>query len=163
MSTVEGGTLTFTFTRSGGKLAAPLTVNYVVNEGPPLGGATRADGDFSYPSGMQSLTFAAGQTVATITVATIDDAAVEGAETFPVLLAGGVDYTVDPVNNGSTATIVDNDFPPAVVSLTPATVTTTEGGSLSFTFTRTGGNLAAPLTINYIVNEGPPLDRKSVV
>ena len=81
----------------------------------------------------------------------------EGRETFPVLLAGGVDYTVDPVNNGSTATIVDNDFPPAVVSLTPATVTTTEGGSLDFTFTRTGGNLAAPLTINYIVNEGPPL------
>ena len=279
VETTEGGSLTFTFTRSGGNLAAPLTINYVVNDGPPLGGATRADGDFSYASGMQQLTFAAGQTVATITVVTNDDGNVETDESFPVLLAGGVDYTVDPVNNGSTAVIHDNDvaplvsvaatdgvgtetdrrhrlhlhvqphrrhlaapltvnysvipapvdgatrrratsrrrparspsrpaaappccscrrdrrrhrrdrrelsrscsraassytgrssatasargrsttttFPPAVVSLTPAVVETTEGGSLTFTFTRSGGNLAAPLTINYVVNDGPPL------
>ncbi len=273
----EGDSLTFTFTRTGGNLAAPLTINYVVNDGPPAGGATRADGDFSYASGMQQITFAAGQTSVSITVQTNDDGNVETDESFPVLLAGGVDYTVDPVNNGSTAIIHDNDvapnplvsvvatdgagteavdgtdftftfsrtgdnsgaltvnysifpapidgatpgadfpaqtgtitfaagsstavlqfdaiddaiventelfsvvvgvgagydvdypnasaggsitdndaFPPAVVSLTPATVETTEGGSLAFTFTRTGGNLAAPLTINYVVNDGPP-------
>ena len=275
VETTEGDSLAFTFTRSGGNLAAPLTINYVVNDGPPLGGATRADGDFSYASGMQQLTFAAGQTVATVTVVTNDDGNVETDESFPVLLAGGVDYTVDPVNNGSTAIIHDNDvaplvsvaatdgagtetidgtdftftfsrtgstsnpltvnysifpapvdgaapgvdfpaqtgtitfaagsstavlqfsaiddaiientelfsvvvgvgagyqvdfpnasaggsitdddFTPAVVSLTPATVETTEGGSLAFTFTRSGGNLAAPLTINCVVNDGPPL------
>ncbi len=157
VETTEGGALTFTFTRTGGNLAAPLTINYVVNDGPPAGGATRADGDFSYPSGMQQITFAAGQTSVSITVQTIDDATVETDESFPVLLAGGVDYTVDPVNNGSTAIIHDNDvFPPAIVSLTPATVETTEGGALTFTFTRSGGNLGAPLTINYVVNDGPP-------
>ncbi len=157
VETTEGDSLAFTFTRSGGNLAAPLTINYVVNDGPPLGGATRADGDFSYASGMQQLTFAAGQTVATITVVTNDDGNVETDESFPVLLAGGVDYTVDPVNNGSTAVIHDNDVAPPVVSLTPAIAETTEGGSLAFTFTRSGGNLAAPLTINYVVNDGPPL------
>jgi hypothetical protein len=156
VETTEGGSLAFTFARSGGNLAAALTINYVVNDGGPLGGATRADGDFSYASGMQQLTFAAGQTTATITVATNDDAHVETDESFAVLLAGGVNYTADPLNNGSTGVIHDNDVAP-LVSLTPATVETTEGGSLAFTFTRSGGNLAAPLTINYVVNDGGPL------
>jgi hypothetical protein len=275
VTTTEGGALTFTFTRAGGNLGGPLTVNYVVNDGGPLGGATRADGDFAYPGGMQQLTFAAGQTSASITVQTNEDAKFEGTENFSVLLAGGVDYTTDPVNNGSTAVILDNDpaplvsvvatdgagtetvdgtdftftfsrtgdtsgaltvnysifpapvdgatpgvdfpaqtgtitfaagsstavlqfsaiddaiientelfsvvvgvgtgyqvdipnataggsitdndFTPAAVSLTPATVEGTEGDSLSFTFTRSGGNLAGPLTINYVVNDGGPL------
>ena len=39
---------------------------------------------------------------------------VEGNESFSVLLAGGVDYTVDPVNNGSTGVIHDNDPAPLV-------------------------------------------------
>jgi hypothetical protein len=56
---------------------------------------------------MQSLTFGAGQSTATISVPTIADFLVEGDESFPVLLAGGLDYTVDPVNNGSTGFIHD--------------------------------------------------------
>ena len=80
----EGSALTFTFTRTGGDTTQPLTINYIVNDGPPLGGATRADGDFTYPSGIQTLTFAAGQTVATITVQTNQDGKFEGDESFPV-------------------------------------------------------------------------------
>ena len=114
VTTTEGGALTFTFTRAGGNLAGPLTINYVVNDGGPLGGATRADGDFSYASGMQQITFAAGQTSANITVQTNEDTKFEGTESFSVLLAGGVDYTADPVNSGSTGVILDNDPAPLV-------------------------------------------------
>ena len=152
VETTEGGSLAFTFTRSGGNLAAPLTINYIVNDGPPLGGATRADGDFSYPSGIQQLTFAAGQTVATITVVTNDDGNVESDESFPVLLAGGVDYTVDPVNNGSTAIIHDNDVAP-LVSVTATDGAGTEaidGTDFTFTFSRTGSTANA-LTVSYSI------------
>ena len=154
----EGGSLTFTFTRSGGNLAGPLTINYVVNDGGPLGGATRADGDFSYPSGMQQLTFAAGQTTATITVATNDDANVETDESFSVLLAGGVDYTADPVNNGSTGIIHDNDVaanPLVSVAATDGAGTeTVDGTDFTFTFSRTGSTAAA-LTVNYTIQPAP--------
>ena len=152
----EGDSLTFTFTRSGGNLAAPLTINYIVNDGPPLGGATRADGDFSYPSGIQQLTFAAGQTVATITVETNDDGNVESDESFPVLLAGGVDYTVDPVNNGSTAIIHDNDVAPlvSVAATDGAGTETIDGTDFTFTFSRTGSTSSA-LTINYSIFPAP--------
>ena len=74
---------------------------------PPLGGATRAEGDFSYADGMQMLTFAANEDTATITVQTYGDPVVEGDESFQVLLAGGLDYVVDPANNGSTGLIQD--------------------------------------------------------
>ncbi len=84
VTTTEGGALTFTFTRTGGNLAAPLTINYIVNDGPPAGGATRADGDFSYAGGIQQITFAAGQTSVSITVQTNDDTRFEGTESFPV-------------------------------------------------------------------------------
>jgi Ca2+-binding RTX toxin-like protein len=155
----EGTTLTFTFTRTGGDLSQPLTINYVVNDGPPLGGATRADGDFSYPSGMQQLTFAAGQTTATITVQTTEDSNVEGDESFPVLLAGGLDYTVDPVNNGSTGVIQNDDVAAPVVVTVVATdgVGTEASGDepdFTFTFTRTG-DLTQPLAVNYGIIPAP--------
>lgn len=156
VETTEGGALTFTFTRSGGNLAAPLTVNYIVNDGPPLGGATRADGDFSYPTGIQQVTFLAGQTTVTITVQTINDTAVEGDESFPVLLSGGVDYVVDSVNNGSTAVIHDNDVAPpqpviSVVATDGIGTETVDGTDFTFTFSRTGDTTAA-LTVNYSIS-----------
>jgi Ca2+-binding RTX toxin-like protein len=111
----EGGALTFTFTRTGGDLSQALTINYIVNDGGPLGGATRADGDFSYLSGIQQITFAAGQTTATITVQSNEDSTVEGDESFQVLISGGLDYTVDPINNGSAGVIQNDDVEPDTI------------------------------------------------
>jgi VCBS repeat-containing protein/probable HAF family extracellular repeat protein len=102
----EGDLLTFTFTRTG-DLSQPLTINYVVNDGPPLGGATRADGDFTYAPGMQQLTFAANSATASIDVQTHTDGKVEGTENIQVLLAGGLDYNVDLPNSGSNGLIHD--------------------------------------------------------
>ena len=82
----EGDALDFTFTRTGGDLSQSLTINYVVNDGLPAGGATRPS-DFSYASGMQTLTFDPFQSTATISVQTLTDGALEGDESFPVLLA----------------------------------------------------------------------------
>ena len=78
---------------------------------------------------MQPLTFAAGQTTATITVQTNQDAKFEGDESFPVLLAGGVNYTVDPVNNGSTG-VIQNDGA-ARSSRSPRRRETEEGDALT--------------------------------
>ncbi|HXO70238.1 MAG TPA: Calx-beta domain-containing protein, partial [Bradyrhizobium sp.] len=153
VTTTEGGALTFTFTRAGGNLAAPLTINYVVNDGGPAGGATRADGDFSYASGMQQITFAAGQTSVNITVQTNEDTKFEGTESFSVLLAGEVDYTVNLASSGSTGVILDNDPAPLVsVAATDGVSTETiDGTDFTFTFSRTG-NTSSALTVNYSIN-----------
>ena len=59
---------------------AAVTVNYFTK------GGTASTADFEVQSG--SVTFAAGQTKAFITVKTTDDAAVEANETFTVEISG---------------------------------------------------------------------------
>ena len=55
-----------------------------------------------------TLTFAAGQATATVTVTPVDDTANEGAETVNLTLAAGTGYTVGTASSAS-GTIVDND------------------------------------------------------
>ncbi len=59
-----------------------------------MGGATRADGDFSYPTAMQQLTFAAGQTERQIAVEVVGDTRDEGPNT----LVGGERFFVNLLN-----------------------------------------------------------------
>ena len=128
----------------------------MVNDGGPAGGATRADGDFSYASGMQQITFAAGQTSASITVQTNEDTKFEGTESFSVLLAGGVDYTVNLASSGSTGVILDNDPAPlvSVVATDGVGTETVDGTDFTFTFSRTG-NTSSALTVNYSIFPAP--------
>jgi hypothetical protein len=94
----EGGTLTFTVTRSGNTQGS-YSVNYATASGSATSGS-----DFTATSG--TLTFAAGGvTSQTITVATIDDSTHESAETVLVNLSGWINATV---SQGS-GTINDND------------------------------------------------------
>ena len=65
----------------------------------------------------QTLTFAPGETTKTFSVTIIDDAAVEGTETFTVALSSPTNATIaDPVGAG---TIADNDAPAAAPSDVP--------------------------------------------
>jgi Calx-beta domain-containing protein len=90
---------TFTVTRTG-DTAASLTVFYTVS-----GTATNGTDYTTLPG---SVTIAAGQNSATITVGPIDDVLVEGAETVIVTLVGTANYSVGSPSD-ATVTIADND------------------------------------------------------
>lgn len=141
-SVTEGGSLTFTVTRSG-NTASAVTVNYATASGT----ATSAS-DFTAGSG--TVSFAANQTSATITVATIDDTAVESAETMTVTLSSPSSGAAITAATG-TGTINDNDSSPANLAIGNASVT--EGGSLVFTVTRSG-NTATAVSASYATASG---------
>ena len=77
---------------------------------------------------------------------TNDDAKFETDESFPVLLAGGVDYTVDPVEQWlDRRSSIDNDPAPlvSVAATDGAGTETVDGTDFTFTFSRTGSTVAA--------------------
>jgi hypothetical protein len=131
----------FTFTRSGGNLAAALIVNYTV-------GGTATNGvDYSTIGG--SITILANQTTATLAITVLQDNVVEaGGETVVLTLTPNAAYTI----SGGPAQVNIADSP-AVVSIAASLPSASEAGPTNgqFTFTRSGGNLAAALVVNYSV------------
>ncbi|WP_216921961.1 Calx-beta domain-containing protein, partial [Synechococcus sp. CCAP 1479/9] len=97
----EGGTLTFTVTRDNG--AAAGTVDF------SLGGTATSGDDYTAP--IQTVSFAAGETLKTVTIATIADAVADPNETVTLTLSaitgGG---TVSPSNGTATGTITDSQI-----------------------------------------------------
>ncbi|MDH4066589.1 MAG: hypothetical protein OEW19_19480, partial [Acidobacteriota bacterium] len=91
---------TFTFTRSGGNLAAPLTVSF------SRSGTASNVSDFATIG--SSVTFAAGQASAIVTITPVDDVAVEGPETVTLTVNAGVNVVVG-ASATATVTIADND------------------------------------------------------
>ena len=136
----EGGTLTYTVTRTGGA-SSTNAVNYATASGTATSGS-----DFAAASG--TLTFAPGDTTKTITVATIDDSVVESAETVLVNLSsptGGATITTAQ----GTGTINDNDASFAIGNAAAVT----EGGTLTFTVTRTGAT-SSTNSVSYATASG---------
>ncbi|QQZ29892.1 DUF4214 domain-containing protein [Thiothrix subterranea] len=128
-STVEeGGTALVTITRDDATDAASITVQ-------------TADGTATSPADYTgvgtSIAFAAGELSKTVSIATIDDADVEAAETFTVAITSPTIGTVDAAAGTATVTITDNDVlpPQPVFSIAGATVAE-EGGSVVLTITR---------------------------
>jgi hypothetical protein len=121
-SAVEGnsGTTTMTFTLS---LSAPtpqtVTVNYATVDltGPVAGGpqppAATAGDDYEAASG--TVTFAAGQTTATVAVTVNGDSAVEEDEQFGLLLSDPVNATLSALP-GNYGTILNDDHAPVAVA-----------------------------------------------
>jgi serralysin len=94
------GTATFTVTLAG-NASGDVTVNYQTGDG-----SARAPGDYEAKSG--SLTFTSGgATTQTIVVPIVDDAVVEGVESFVVNLRNALGATI--ADGQGTATIHDND------------------------------------------------------
>jgi methionine-rich copper-binding protein CopC len=132
----------FTFTRSGGNIAAALIVNYSV-------GGTATNG-VDYGNIPGSITIPANQTSATQAVTVVQDNVVEaGGETVVLTLTPNAAYTIGAPST-ATVNIVDS---PAVVSIAATIASASEVGPTNgqFTFTRSGGNLAAALIVNYSV------------
>ena len=93
---------TFVVTRNGSSLAAPLTVNY------SLSGSATNGTDYDNLTG--SVTIAAGQASATITLRPVDDASIETTESATVTLAASPGYLLG-ATTAATVSIIDNDVP----------------------------------------------------
>ncbi len=97
----NSGTVNMTFTVTLSQAAtSPVTVQYATADGTATAGS-----DYNAASG--TLTFAAGQTSKTITVAVRGDTLVEGTETFRVVLSNATGATI--ASGTGTGTITDDD------------------------------------------------------
>jgi YD repeat-containing protein len=152
-STYSGGeasgqqTITITVNRIGGSTGG-ASIHYATANGTATAGSdySSTSGDLTWPDG--------DTTNRTFNVTVLDDAAVEGAETFTVALSSPVGATLgSPVS--ATVTINDNDNPPAgTMQLSASSYSIAEnGGSLTVTATRTGGSFGA-LSASYATNNG---------
>ena len=104
-SVTEGGTLSFTVTRSGNTSSA-VSASYATSDGSAV-----APGDYTAKSG--TVSFSAGQTSKSITVTTIDDSTVEAIEAMYVTLSNPSSGATITTATG-TGTINDNDNNPPV-------------------------------------------------
>ncbi len=135
--TENGGTATITLTRTGGSTGA-LTVNVAATGGTATGGT-----DFGpVPA---TVTFADGQTTATVVIPITDDNLNEPNETVVLTLTNPTNGAVLGAQTTTTLTITDNDPAPAgTIQFAAAAATATENsGSIVLTLTRTGGTTGA--------------------
>ena len=108
---IEGAPTAFSLTRSGDTVPA-LTVAVAVSEiGSVLDGEPPA-----------SATFAAGSDSATLSVATVDDEAVEPASTVTAALSAGEGYAVDAESGSAGVVVGDDDAAPVVETASPIEV-----------------------------------------
>jgi len=105
---------TIRFARAGGDLTSPLTVNFTV------GGTATAGSDYGRLSG--TVTFAAGETTADVTILPLDDVAVERPESVTVALGAGTGYTPGSTTRGEVAIASDDLAVVPVVSIASAAV-----------------------------------------
>jgi hypothetical protein len=142
-SVTEGGNLAFPVTLSP-SATGTVTVNYATANGTAV-----APGDYTATS--NTLTFTAGQTSKTIAIATIDDSTTESSEAMSVTLSGATGGAAIGTATG-TGSIDDNDtVSPANLAIGSASVT--EGGTLSFTVTRSG-NTGIAASASYATSSG---------
>ncbi|MBD1939041.1 putative Ig domain-containing protein [Microcoleus sp. FACHB-68] len=133
-SPTEAGTAgTFILTLSEPTPVAGITVSYTV--------AGTASNGTDYDALSGTVSFAAGETVATINVVPTDDAIADPNETVTLTVTDTASYNVAVVpNNTATLTIEDNDIEYAIAAGTP---TVAEGNTdnttpIKYTITRTG-------------------------
>ncbi|MEQ1499263.1 MAG: Calx-beta domain-containing protein [Novosphingobium sp.] len=146
-SATEGGALAFVVTRTGDTSGA-VSASYSTASGTAASGS-----DFTAATG--TVSFAAGQTSATITVATIDDSAIESAETMTVVLTAPTGGAVLGASS-ATGTVNDNDTGSSPSYLAISDAAGLEGATLVFTVTRSGST-AGTVSINYTTANGTAL------
>jgi chorismate-pyruvate lyase len=140
----EGGTLAFAVTKTG-TTSSSFSVNYATANGTAAAGS-------DYAAGSATLTFLAAETSKTVSVATINDTAVESAETVLVNLSAPTGGATIATSQGS-GTINDNDVPPPPSFAIANAAAVAEGGTLSFTVTKTGST-SSSFSVNYATANG---------
>ena len=94
-----------------------------------------AEAGTDYTDAAGTLTFAAGETVATVTVDTVEDAIRENYETFTMVLGNPVQMAL--ARHSITGTIENDDSRPTI-SVTASAATVVEGDAIEFAVTRRG-------------------------
>jgi IgGFc binding protein/Bacterial Ig domain/Immunoglobulin I-set domain/Immunoglobulin domain/Calx-beta domain len=141
----------FTVSRTSGDWSSDLVVNFQVATG--AGSAT--EGLDYLPIG-NNVVIPRLQGSADITITPLTDFLVEGDETVTVNLTSGINYHVGSPSS-AIVTITDGEPPrPHVVTIQAATPTACENSGTpgAFAISRTGGILAAPLTVSYAIAAG---------
>ncbi|HEV7764203.1 MAG TPA: Calx-beta domain-containing protein [Thermoanaerobaculia bacterium] len=139
------GTVTVTVTRTGG--TDPAEIDYTTAPGTATAGS-----DYTTTAG--TITFATGQISQSIIIPILDDATLEGPETFTVTLSTPESATLG-VPSTTTVTINDlEDVQNGTVQFSSPTYTVDEdGGVLTVTVTRTGGSDGS-VSVNYSTSSG---------
>lgn len=133
-----GGPLTLAVTRSG-TTGSAVSASWSV-----IGGTAQPGTDVAAVGG--TVSFAAGQTTASIAIGIIDDALVEGPEGFQVALSGASSGAVIGANGQAAVTIADDDVAASAGTLSFAASSVSVGesaGTVTLTVTRTGGSAGA--------------------
>ncbi|NJN86617.1 MAG: hypothetical protein HC881_10280, partial [Leptolyngbyaceae cyanobacterium SL_7_1] len=135
----EGGTGSFTVTLDR-TFPGPLSVRYTLNP------ASTATSGTDFPALTGTVIVPAGSLTATISVPTTNDAIYEIGETITLNLVDGSSYNLGATTQ-ATITIADNE---PIASLSPATLSTTEGGTASaVTINLTSPAPAGGLTVDF--------------
>jgi len=149
--TEDGATnLVYTFTRAG-VTSNSLTVNFSVG-GTATFGASPNDytqsGAATFTTSAGTVTFAPGNSTATVTVNPEADTTVEPDETVDLTLTAGSGYNIG--SPGSASGTIVNDDTDVSVTVSPAAVAEDGPTNLVYTFTRNGVTSNA-LTVNFSV------------
>ena len=161
-SVVEGDGLPNGTANLAVELSAPAATDTYIWFHTVDGSASAGDGDYARKKpGKANLKIAAGRTAGTIGVTVYGDTAVEGDESFTVVLdqvtttpTGSADPDYDLARNVGTATIVDDD--PATASLSVGAVAVPEGNTAK-RLANLGLRLSEPLATDeyvYFYTEG---------
>ena len=138
----EGGTATFTLTRTG-VITDPLTVAIAVSEGAE---------NFLTGTPPSSVTFSPNEPAVSFEVSTEDDGADEADGSITATIQAGDDYTISDLNASATVTVRDDDQPVISFEVTNYGEVSEDIGSISFTLTREG-LLSEALDVNVNVTE----------
>ena len=139
--------LVYTFTRNG-VTSGPLTVNFSVGGTATFSTDYTQTGAATFTATDGTVTFAAGNTTATVTVDPTTDNMVEPNETVILTLTAGTGYNV-AIPSTATGTIT-NDDAEVTLAVSPSSVDEDGATNLVYTFTRTGDTTGA-LTVNFTV------------
>jgi len=146
--------ISFTVTRAGSS-AGVVTADYAVTFPGGINGATA--GDFAAGQLFTGqVSFADGQTSATITLNVAGDVGPEGDENFTVTLSNAIGGVIgDGVGTG---TIVNDDGAPPLITINDVTVTEGNSGTslMTFTVTRTGGTGA--FDVDFMTQNGTGIE-----
>ncbi len=91
----------------------------------------------------------AGSASVPFTLTPVNDSAQEGTETVIVTITTNAAYARDTQSNNVTAQLHDDDVPTLTLTATDATASETGADPGVFTISRTGGDLALPVTVDY--------------
>ncbi|QEX17035.1 hypothetical protein FRZ44_23310 [Hypericibacter terrae] len=148
----EGDSATYTVSYTGGTLENGQTATITVATGNNAGGNPDATADTDYTSLSTVLTFTAGQTAQTVSVATVDDTAIEGTEDYQVQISGQSAGTI--VQPTAATDIIDGDSGAALQWRVDGQSIVQEGDSATYTVSYTGGTLENGQTATITVATG---------